>query len=101
MNPCSRVPCRSGVPVANERHMEREDPTVFESTDAPTARDLQPLLHDVVLCVAAPAFTASPRDGQLRGVGADGFYDHDRRLLRTLCLLLDGREPEPFGVQTL
>ncbi|MGW2228304.1 glycogen debranching N-terminal domain-containing protein [Streptomyces formicae] len=65
------------------------------------ARALQPLLHDVVICVAAPAFAASPRDGQLRGARADGFYDHDRRLLHTLCLLLDGREPEPVGVQPL
>ncbi|MEU1119865.1 MULTISPECIES: glycogen debranching N-terminal domain-containing protein [unclassified Streptomyces] len=65
------------------------------------ARALQPLLHDVVICVAAPAFTASPRDGQLRGARADGFYDHDRRLLHTLRLLLDGREPEPVGVQPL
>ncbi|QEU95138.1 glycogen debranching N-terminal domain-containing protein [Streptomyces kanamyceticus] len=65
------------------------------------ARALQPLLHDVVLCVAAPAFAASPRDGQLRGARADGFYDHDRRLLHTLCLLLDGRAPEPVGVQPL
>ncbi|MFF1375239.1 glycogen debranching N-terminal domain-containing protein [Streptomyces sp. NPDC058308] len=62
---------------------------------------LQPLLHDVVICVAAPAFTASGRDGQLRGARADGFYDHDRRLLHTLVLLIDGREPEPVGVQPL
>ncbi|MFD4634416.1 glycogen debranching N-terminal domain-containing protein [Streptomyces sp. NPDC058284] len=64
-------------------------------------RALQPLLHDVVICVAAPAFTASSRDGQLRGARADGFYDHDRRLLHTLRLLVDGREPEPVGVQPL
>ncbi|WP_371529844.1 glycogen debranching protein [Streptomyces sp. NBC_01283] len=64
-------------------------------------RALQPLLHDVMICVAAPAFAASPRDGQLRGASADGFYDHDRRLLHTLCLLIDGREPEPIGVRAL
>ncbi|MCG7210640.1 glycogen debranching N-terminal domain-containing protein [Streptomyces arenae] len=68
----------------------------------PSARaHLQPLLHDVVLCVTAPAFTASPRDGQLTGARVDGFYDHDRRLLHTLRLLVDGREPEPIGVQPL
>ncbi|MFJ2772860.1 glycogen debranching N-terminal domain-containing protein [Streptomyces sp. NPDC087300] len=67
----------------------------------PRARALQPLLHDVVICVAAPAFTASPRDGQLRGARADGFYDHDRRLLHTLLLRIDRREPEPVGVQPL
>ncbi|WP_411148838.1 glycogen debranching N-terminal domain-containing protein [Streptomyces sp. A30] len=51
--------------------------------------------------MAAPAFAASSRDGQLRGERAEGFYDHDRRLLHTLCLLLDDREPEPIGVQPL
>ncbi|MFI6010626.1 glycogen debranching N-terminal domain-containing protein [Streptomyces sp. NPDC051243] len=64
-------------------------------------RALQPLLHDVVMCVAAPAFAASPRDGQLRGRSAEGFYGHDRRLLHTACLLIDGCEPEPIGVQPL
>ncbi|MEU6193535.1 glycogen debranching N-terminal domain-containing protein [Streptomyces sp. NPDC047061] len=72
---------------------------MYESAELPSA--LQPLLHDVVMCVAAPAFVASPRDGQLRGLRAEGFYGHDRRLLHTVCLLIDGREPEPIGVQPL
>ncbi|MFF0016758.1 glycogen debranching N-terminal domain-containing protein [Streptomyces sp. NPDC005374] len=74
---------------------------MVESANSPAPRALQPLLHDVVMCVAAPAFAASPRDGQLRGDRAEGFYDHDRRLLHTLCLFLDEREPEPIGVQPL
>ncbi|MET7697710.1 MULTISPECIES: amylo-alpha-1,6-glucosidase [unclassified Streptomyces] len=74
---------------------------MFESAQSPGTRSLQPLLHDVVICVSAPAFAASPRDGQLRGLRADGFYDRDRRLLHTLCLLIDDREPEPIGVQPL
>lgn len=74
---------------------------MFESADSSSVRALQPLLHDVVICVAAPSFAASPRDGQLRGVRADGFYGHDRRLLHTACLLVDGREPEPIGLQPL
>ncbi|MGP4012705.1 glycogen debranching N-terminal domain-containing protein [Streptomyces sp. 4N124] len=74
---------------------------MFESADSLAPRALQPLLHDVVMCVAAPAFAASARDGQLRGDRAEGFYDHDRRLLHTLCLFLDDREPEPIGVQPL
>ncbi|MFJ6901916.1 glycogen debranching N-terminal domain-containing protein [Streptomyces hokutonensis] len=69
-----------------------------ESTGTPS---LQPLLHDVVICVSAPAFAASARDGQLRGLPADGFYDQDRRLVHTLCLLIDDREPEPIGIQIL
>ncbi|MDN3021063.1 glycogen debranching N-terminal domain-containing protein [Streptomyces sp. S.PB5] len=74
---------------------------MYESADSPSVRALQPLLHDVVMCVAAPSFAASPRDGQLRGLSAAGFYGHDRRLLHTACLLIDGREPEPIGVQPL
>jgi glycogen debranching enzyme len=74
---------------------------VFESADSSAPRALQPLLHDVVICVAAPAFAASSRDGQLRGAHAEGFYGHDRRLLHTLWLFLDDREPEPIGVQPL
>ncbi|MFE0177836.1 glycogen debranching N-terminal domain-containing protein [Streptomyces sp. NPDC059002] len=77
------------------------DTDIPELPGPPRARALQPLLHDVVICVAAPAFAASPRDGQLRGARADGFYDHDRRLLHTLRLLIDRREPEPVGVQPL
>ncbi|MEU6126628.1 glycogen debranching N-terminal domain-containing protein [Streptomyces sp. NPDC047123] len=81
-----------------------DTPASADTPDLPgprRTRALQPLLHDVVICVAAPAFAASSRDGQLRGARADGFYDHDRRLLHTLCLLIDGREPEPVGVQPL
>ncbi|MFF7131693.1 glycogen debranching N-terminal domain-containing protein [Streptomyces sp. NPDC008196] len=74
---------------------------MFESADSSSVRALQPLLHDVVICVAAPSFVASPRDGQLRGLRADGFYGHDRRLLHTACLLVNGREPEPIGLQQL
>jgi glycogen debranching enzyme len=55
----------------------------------------QPLLNDAVLCVWAPAVAISGPDGQVRGHGADGFYLHDRRLLGTLLLTLDGTEPEP------
>ncbi|MGW2961946.1 glycogen debranching N-terminal domain-containing protein [Streptomyces sp. NPDC001220] len=72
-----------------------------EPLDPSARQHLQPLLHDVILCVTAPAFTASPRDGQLTGARVDGFYDHDRRLLHTLRLLVDDREPEPIGVQPL
>ncbi|MEU1520277.1 glycogen debranching N-terminal domain-containing protein [Streptomyces sp. NPDC005811] len=74
---------------------------MYESAGSSGVRALQPLLHDVVICVAAPAFAASPRDGQLRGLRAEGFYGHDRRLLHTACLLIDRREPEPIGVQPL
>jgi glycogen debranching enzyme len=62
---------------------------------------LQPLLHDAAICVSAPSFAVSARDGQLRGRGADGFYDRDRRLLHTLHLLIDEREPEAIGTHPL
>lgn len=54
----------------------------------------QPFLDSSVICLAAPSFALSPRDGQLRGGGVDGFYDQDQRLLHTLRLLVDGQEPE-------
>ncbi|MEZ0093658.1 glycogen debranching N-terminal domain-containing protein [Streptacidiphilus sp. EB129] len=72
------------------------------ASDGPSGRYLlQPLLHDAAICVSAPAFAVSARDGQLRGAGADGFYDRDRRLLHTLHLAVDEREPEAIGCHPL
>ncbi|WP_405843535.1 glycogen debranching N-terminal domain-containing protein [Streptomyces sp. NBC_01518] len=65
---------------------------MIDSASLPPGR--QPFLDDSVVCLAAPSFALSPRDGQLRGSGVDGFYDQDRRLLHTLRLLVDDQEPE-------
>ena len=67
---------------------------------APLLPGRQPFLDDSVICLAAPSFALSPRDGQLRGTGVDGFYDQDQRLLHTLRLLVDDQEPEHVAYRT-
>jgi glycogen debranching enzyme len=62
----------------------------------------QPLLHDKVICLAAPALAISGADGQIRGgPAADGFYVQDRRVLCRLVVRVDDREPEPISTQVL
>lgn len=57
-------------------------------------RRLQPALHRLVSCVAAPALVMSAPDGQLDGDGAVGWYVDDVRLLRRLELGLEETELE-------
>lgn len=57
-------------------------------------RRLQPLLHDLVACVAAPTQAWSGADGQVRAHGAQGFFHSDVRVLREAVLTVDGHEPE-------
>ncbi|NUT31448.1 MAG: hypothetical protein HOV79_00080 [Hamadaea sp.] len=65
--------------------------------DQPPGRRLQPLLHDLVTVVRAPAMVLSAADGQLRGVGAHGLFQGDYRMLSHAVLLIDGREAEPIA----
>ncbi|MGP3921377.1 amylo-alpha-1,6-glucosidase [Nonomuraea sp. 10N515B] len=58
---------------------------------------LQPLLHDLVSTVMAPASALSGPDGQIRQAGVQGLFRADRRVLSLARLLLDGREPEAVG----
>lgn len=55
---------------------------------------LQPLLHDLVSAVLAPTSALSGADGQIRPVGAQGFFHADSRALSQVRLLVDGREPD-------
>lgn len=57
----------------------------------------QPLVHDQVICAAAPAFAVSGADGQIRGGGAQGIYYGDLRVVSTLLARVAGREPEAIG----
>lgn len=59
--------------------------------------DLQPLLHDLLVAVAAPTQAWSGRDGQVRATGAQGCYDADVRVLSTAILRVGGREPEAIA----
>ncbi|GAB2601345.1 amylo-alpha-1,6-glucosidase [Kribbella endophytica] len=50
-------------------------------------------LHELVTTLAAPWVVLSPRSGQLTGVGAEGVYARDRRILSRMVVTVDGREP--------
>lgn len=50
-------------------------------------------VHDMLVCVAAPALAVSERDGQLRGEGVAGLYRDGRRLLARCLLTVAGAEP--------
>jgi hypothetical protein len=53
-----------------------------ESTTTPRGgRSLQPLLHDLASCVAAPGVLLASPDGQVRPGGVSGWYVGDVRLL--------------------
>ncbi|NUO60208.1 MAG: amylo-alpha-1,6-glucosidase [Hamadaea sp.] len=54
---------------------------------------VQPLLHDLVSVVHAPASALGGTDGQLRPTGAQGLFHADYRVLSEAVLRVDGREP--------
>src|SRR5689334_5151464 len=59
---------------------------------------LQPLLHDLVGVVLAPASVLSDTAGQIRpGAGVQGVFRADARVLSRAELRIDGREPEPIA----
>jgi glycogen debranching enzyme len=58
---------------------------------------LQPLLHDLVVTLAAPTTAVAGPDGQIRAAGVQGAYHADVRVLSEAVLRLDGRETEPIG----
>jgi glycogen debranching enzyme len=51
------------------------------TTSPPGAPALQPLLHDLASCVAAPGVLLTSLDGQLHSGGVSGWYVGDTRLL--------------------
>lgn len=57
---------------------------------APGSRALQPLVHDLTSCVAAPGLLLSAGDGQVRPGGVTGWYVADVRLLDRLELEVEG-----------
>ena len=65
---------------------------------ATPGRRLQPLLHDLVAGIAAPTQFWSEDDGQVRALGAQGFFHSDVRVLREAVLTVGGTEPE--GIAT-
>ncbi|MGI5244060.1 amylo-alpha-1,6-glucosidase [Dactylosporangium sp. CA-139066] len=64
----------------------------------PPLQPLQPLLHDLVGVVRAPASALSDPAGQIHpGVGVQGVFRADARVLSGAELRIDGREPEPIA----
>lgn len=59
-----------------------------------TSRTLQPLLHDLMSSVAAPALLLAEPDGQVRRRGASGWFVDDVRLLDQVVLSLDDTDLE-------
>jgi glycogen debranching enzyme len=55
----------------------------------------QPLLHDLITCVASPTAVLSGQDGQIRATGAQGAFVADVRVISRAELTVDGAEPEP------
>lgn len=107
------------IPPCGSRHDVTQGPSVFDHGATPEVEDvstsvadletafgappdatpdvsprLQPLLHDLVSAVLAPTSALSGADGQIRPVGAQGFFHADSRALSQVRLLVDGREPD-------
>lgn len=61
----------------------------------------QPYLHDLLVCVQAPALALSTRDGQIgpdmAGPGAAGIYLADRRIIAVAQLAIAGYELSPLS----
>ena len=64
------------------------------SEDQMTSAPLQPLLHDLLVCLKAPTQFWSAPSGQLTGAGAEGVYHADTRVLSRAILTVAGTLPE-------
>lgn len=78
-----------------------EDIAVEHATNVRAALDLvtrprQPWVHDLALVLAAPTQAWSGLDGQVRGIGVQGFLHADRRFISRCLVTLDHDEPSPL-----
>ncbi len=62
------------------------------------SQTLQPLLHDLLVCLQAPVQCWARYDGQVTGAGAEGVYLADTRVLDSALLTVSGRQPEHLSV---
>lgn len=62
-----------------------------------TSVALQPQLHDLVTCLAAPCTVLSGRDGQIRPEGAQGAFVADVRALAEAVVRFDGAEADSIS----
>jgi len=63
-------------------------------TDPGLSVGLQPMLHDLVTCLAAPCTVLSGNDGQIRTTGAQGVFVADLRVVSLAVVEVDGQEPD-------
>lgn len=65
--------------------------------DATSDRALQPTVHELAVCTAAPTTVLSAADGQIAHQGAQGVFHADVRALCRAEVWINGREPEPVS----
>jgi glycogen debranching enzyme len=65
----------------------------------PHEHGLQPLLHDAIVALSAPAQAWSAPDGSMGGRPIHGVYLGDTRVLRGMRILLDGVEGEHIATE--
>ncbi len=63
----------------------------------PVTRSVQPMLHELAVCLAAPTTALSAADGQLQATGAQGVFHADVRVLSRAEVHVGGREPETLS----
>ncbi|AZI56969.1 amylo-alpha-1,6-glucosidase [Nakamurella antarctica] len=66
-----------------------------------TQQGLQPFLHDLVTCLAAPTVSLSGKDGQIHPVGAQGIFAADLRAIGQAVVSVSGAALEPVSHQIL
>ncbi len=65
--------------------------------DVTADRALQPMVHQLAVCIAAPTTVLSATDGQISHDGAQGLFHADVRALCRAEVWVDGRAPEPVA----
>jgi hypothetical protein len=73
---------------------------ITQTDPPPTSPSLQPLLHDLSSCVAAPGLVLASADGQVRDGGVSGWYVADTRLLDRLEVSVEGSALELVRADT-
>ena len=57
----------------------------------------QPWLHQLSVCVDGNVTALSDHSGQIHGIGAEGIYADDRRIVNLLLVTLDGEQASPVA----
>ncbi|CAN5280194.1 glycogen debranching N-terminal domain-containing protein [soil metagenome] len=68
-----------------------------EQENEPATEELQPMLHDLTVCLAAPTTALSAAGGQIGHRGAQGVFSSDVRVLCRAEVSVGGRPPETIS----